>query len=211
MKCREDAGIRVTLINPGHYKNSTRVKTDENDSQWIHQYHSCGILRHSHIATEAYRELRGYIHERGVIQVQKSQTLTRIQRLLTLMNVKLQHIISDMEGAGAMKVLRAVASGTDDAQTLVEVMNAERFKAGREELVRSLEGNYKPHLITMLRMKLEEYDFFVSQMKKYETCIEAVLKKIEEAAILPREAGREPETKPEIKKSVNTRARINTG
>jgi transposase len=43
----EDAGIRVTLINPGHYKNSAHLKTDENDSLWIHQYHSCGILRHS--------------------------------------------------------------------------------------------------------------------------------------------------------------------
>lgn len=54
----EDSGIRVTLIHPGHYKNSAHVKTDENDSLWIHQYHSCGILRNSHIASEYYRELR---------------------------------------------------------------------------------------------------------------------------------------------------------
>ena len=63
----EENGIGVTLINPSHYKNSTCIKTDENDSLWIHQYHSCGILRKSHIAEEYYRELRQYIHERSVV------------------------------------------------------------------------------------------------------------------------------------------------
>jgi transposase len=189
----EDAGINMTVINPSHYKNSANLKTDENDSQWIHQYHSCGILRHSHIATESYRELRSYLHERSVVQNQKSETLSRIQRLLTVMNIKLQHYVSDIEGSGAMKVLRAIASGVQDAPTLVNLMHVERFKAGRENLEASLEGNYKPHLVTLLRMKLEEYDFFVSQMKKYEGCIEAVLQRIEASVILP-------EAEPEIKK-----------
>jgi pyruvate/oxaloacetate carboxyltransferase len=119
-----------------------------------------------HIATEAYRELRSYVHERNVVQRQKSETLTRIQRLLTLMNIKLQHHVSDIEGVGAMNVLRAIASGTQEAETLVSLMHAEHFKASREELVASLEGNYRPHFVAMLKMKLEEYDFFVSQMKK---------------------------------------------
>jgi hypothetical protein len=39
----EELDIKVTLINPCHYKNSTRLKTDENDSIWNQQYHSCGI------------------------------------------------------------------------------------------------------------------------------------------------------------------------
>jgi hypothetical protein len=46
------------------------------------------------------RELPGCIHERGVIQVRKSQIPARIQRLLTLVNIRLQHLISDIEGAG---------------------------------------------------------------------------------------------------------------
>jgi transposase len=38
----EETDIKVTLINPGHCKNSGRSKTDENDSIRIRQYHSCG-------------------------------------------------------------------------------------------------------------------------------------------------------------------------
>jgi len=174
----EEAGIKVTVIHPGHYKNSDYVKTDGNDSIWIHQYKSCGILRNSHIAPEHYRELRNYIHERNVVQTQKSETLTRIQRILTLMNLKIQHLISDIEGVGGMKILRAIASGTHDAETLVDLININQFKASREDLVASLEGIYKTQFVNMLRMKLVEYDFFVSQMKNYEVFIEEVLKKI---------------------------------
>ncbi|MDR0866144.1 MAG: IS110 family transposase [Candidatus Symbiothrix sp.] len=186
----EDSGIKVTLINPSHYKNSANQKTDINDCIWIHQYHSCGILRHSHIAPDLYRELRHYIHERTVIQVQKSDTLNRMHRLLTLMNIKFQHLISDIEGAGGMKLLRAIACGITDPQELLSYINVDRFKAVREELLDSLNGIYKEQFVTLLQMKLEEYDFFVHRMKKYEVLIEGVLKKMpdfysreEEAAV----------------------------
>jgi transposase len=190
----EESGIHVTLINPSRYKNSTRIKTDANDSIRIHRYHSCGILRHSHIANDLYRELRGYVHERNILQKQKSETLTRIRRLLTLMNIKLQHHVSDIEGVGSMKVLRAIASGTKDPEVLIDMMNVARFKTDRSELVSSPEGNYRPHFVTMLRMKSEEYDFFVGQMKKYETHMEALLKKIEESVIILKGTKNEADT-----------------
>jgi hypothetical protein len=81
----EDAGIHVTLINPGFYNNPA-PKTDEGDSRWLHQYHSCNILRNSHIAPELYRELRSYIREQNIVQTQKSQTLTRIQGIYIYQN-----------------------------------------------------------------------------------------------------------------------------
>jgi len=181
----EDAGISVTLIHPGHYKNSSHLKTDENDSLWIHQYHSCGILRHSHIASETYRELRNYIHERNVVQKQKSETLTRMQRILTMMNLKLQHVISDIEGAGGMIILRAIASGVSQAEALVDLIDVERFKASREEIIASLEGIYKEQFVILLKMKLQEYDFYIQQMKNYEVFIEETLKKIAKTVETP--------------------------
>jgi hypothetical protein len=135
------------------------------------------------------------------------------------MNIKLQHHVSDIEGVGSMKVLRAIASGTKDPEALIDMPNVARFKAGRSELVSSLEGNYGPHFVTMPRMKSEEYDFFVGQMKKYETHMEALLKKIEESVIILKGTKNEADTDTDAdtstdtskKKSVNTHAKINTG
>jgi hypothetical protein len=36
-------------------------------------------------------------------------------------------------------------------------------------------------------MKLEEYDFFVGQMKKYEVCMEELFKRIKASVIIPEE------------------------
>ena len=81
----EEYGFKVTLVNARHYKNVDGQKTDVKDCQWLQQLHAHGLLRASHIAREEYRELRTYIHERNVLQNQKSDTLNRIHKVLTQM------------------------------------------------------------------------------------------------------------------------------
>ena len=174
----EDASIKVTLINPSHFKNVAAHKTDVNESLWINQLHACGLLRNSHIATDNFRELRNYIHERGVVQQQKSDTLNCIHRQLTLMNIKFQHLISDIEGVGGMKLLRAIASGVSNPVTLLSLLDLKRFKASSEELLKSLQGIYKEQFVNLLKMKLKEYDFYKEQMLVYDGLIEGVLKRI---------------------------------
>jgi transposase len=174
----EQHGIEVTLINPKHFKNVAGQKTDVLDCQWLHQLHAYGILRASHIAPEVYRELRAYIHERNIIQKQKSDTLNRIHRVLTKMNVKFQHLISDIEGVAGMNLLRGIASGITNPEELLKRIDVGKLKADESELAKSLKGIYTSSNIFILRQSLECYDFFKKQMKEYETLIETVLKKM---------------------------------
>ncbi|MDR0613181.1 MAG: IS110 family transposase [Dysgonamonadaceae bacterium] len=173
----EVSGINVTVINPGMYKKPN-IKDDSHDSSWIHLYHSVDLFKKSHFAPEHWRDLREYIHERDVIMVQKAVTLTRMQRQLEMMNVKLQHEISDIEGVGAMKIIRAICGGETDPEKLVSLLNLNLFKATKEDLVESLRGNYRTCLVNVLKEKLSEYDFFVSQMRKYEQYIITILEEI---------------------------------
>jgi hypothetical protein len=155
----EQSGINVTVINPGMYKKPD-IKDDPHDSSWIHLYHSVDLFKKSHFAPEQWRDLREYIHERDVIMTQKAETLTRIQRQLSMMNVKIQTVISDIEGVGGMKVIRAIAGGETDSEKLVSHLNVTLFKASKEELSASLKGNYRPCLVNVLKEKLVEYDFW---------------------------------------------------
>lgn len=170
--------LEVTLVNPTHYKNMAGQKTDISDSQWIHQLHAHGLFRASHIADESYRELRAYIHERGIFQKQKSDTLNRIQKVLTQMNIKYQHLISDIEGVIGMQILGRIALGNTDAETILANLNLGQLKASREDLLKSLTGVYKPHLITILNQHLLAYQFYKTQMLAYEKEIESLLKKL---------------------------------
>ena len=171
----EQNGFQVTLVNAKHFKNVDAQKTDVKDCQWLHQLHANGLLRASHIAKEVYRELKSYLHERNILQQQKSDTLNRIHKLLTQMNIKVQHLISDIEGVAGMKLLRAIASGITEPSELLSLINIDRLKADRKDLIRSLQGLYK-QWVTILQNALKAYDFFKDQMKNYEKLIEDVLK-----------------------------------
>jgi transposase len=174
----EQSGIEVTLVNPRYYKNVAAQKTDVKDSQWLHQLHAHGLLKPSHIASEEYRQLRTYLHERNLLQNQKSATLNRIQKVLTQMNVKLQHVISDIEGVTGMKIIRRIAQGKQEPEQLLEGIALNRLKSSSEELIKSLQGRYRVHYVTVLKNHLIAYDFYKAQMKQYEQLIEQVLQKI---------------------------------
>lgn len=174
----EAQGLCVTLINPRHFKNVDAQKTDVKDCQWIHQLHAHGLLRSSHIAPELFREMKSYLHERNVLQRQKSDTLNRVHRLLAQMNIKVQHLISDIEGVAGMKLLRAIAGGVTDAGQLLSLIDVKTLKASEEDLRLSLEGMYKQQYIFILQRTLKAYDFYKEEMKHYELLIEEVLEKM---------------------------------
>lgn len=174
----EQNGIKIVLVNPSHYRNISARKTDINDAQWLHQLLAHGLLRDSHIAPGLYRELRSYLHEREVLQQQKSDTLNRIQKVLTLMNIKFQHLISDIEGIAGMKLLRAISSGIREPEALLGLIDYNRLKASPEDLLSSLKGNYENYHTNILLLSLESYDFAKAQMEAYETFIEGTLQKL---------------------------------
>ncbi len=174
----ESYGMEMVLVNPHHYKNVAAHKTDINDAQWLHQLLAHGLLRNSHIASELHRELRGYLHERNIYKEQKSDTLNRIQKILTMMNIKFQHLISDIEGVAGMKLLRAISSGINDPEKLLSSINFKNLKASPEDLLSSLKGDYQERYINILSQSLKTYDFLKEQMLVYETYIEGTLKKL---------------------------------
>lgn len=174
----EQYGFKATLVNARHYKNVDGQKTDVKDCQWLQQLHAHGLLRASHIAEEQYRELRTYIHERGVLQQQKADTLNRIHKVLTQMNIKFQHVISDIEGVAGMQVVERIAQGETCAETLLAGIKTKSLKTPKEELVKSLQGIFKLHYIIVLKNHLIAYHFYKKQMQAYEQLIEESLKKM---------------------------------
>jgi len=180
--------LKVIIVNPRHFKNVDAQKTDVKDCQWLHQLHAHGLLRASYIAPELSRELRSYLHERDILQNQKSDVLNRIHRILTQMNIKVQHLINDIEGVSGMRLLHGIANGKTNPEELLSQININRLKAGKEDLIKSLKGDFKKQYISILRNLLKSYSFFKDQMKSYELLIEEVLQKM-----LPRdEHGNKP-------------------
>jgi transposase len=174
----ESYEMRVILINASHYRNVQAQKTDVKDSQWIHQLLTYGLLRHSHIVGDKYRELRDYLSSRSILQKNKSDTLNRIHKLLSQMNIKVQQLISDLEGVTGMILLRALASGEQDPEKLLSLIDVKRLKASPEDLLKSLESIHKRQHQILLNELLMDYDHYKMRMKRMEQYIEQVLKEL---------------------------------
>ena len=82
-----------------------------------------------------------------------------MQKALTQMNLQLANVISDLSGVTGQAIVRAIVSGERNPQKLAELSDP-RIEASREEVAKSLEGNWRPELVFVLRQEVEMYDAY---------------------------------------------------
>lgn len=173
----EDAGIEVCLVNARHLKNVAGRKSDVKDSQWIQQLHSYGLLRPSFVPGQEIRDLRAFVRLRGRIVQEKSRAMMHIHKALDMMNIKVHHVIKNMDGPTGMKIIRAIAEGQCNAAVLA-AYHTKQLLASKEELQVSLEGNYRKAHVFALQQALQRYDFASEQIKACELEIETLLNRM---------------------------------
>src|SRR6185436_7959865 len=90
----EDAGIKVSLVNPKETKQKRGKKTDVKDCQWIQKLFAAGLLQESFVPEGKMLEIRYLVRERLDIIEMGSSYVNKMQRCLELMNIKLTEVIS---------------------------------------------------------------------------------------------------------------------
>lgn len=170
----ETKGLEIFVVNARHAKNVTGRKSDVQDCQWLLQLHTYGLLGPSFIPPAQIRTLRTYHRQRGYLIEEKSRDIQAITRSLTAMNLKFQHLVSDMEGVCAQKILRAIAQGEQDPLVLAQHRSAQ-MKASVQEFEQALEGHYRAEHLFSLRQALASWDFHQAQIKVCDQEIEQQL------------------------------------
>jgi transposase len=159
----EERGFEVYLVNARHTKNLPGRKSDVQESQWLLKLHTYGLLNNSFQPPAEIRVLRTYWRQRGG-QVQGAATcIQRMQKALTQMNVQLANVISDVSGLTGQAIIRALVAGERDPQKLAELSDP-RIQASREEVAKSLQGNWRPELLFVLQQEVEMYDAYRQRM-----------------------------------------------
>ena len=95
---------KVTLAHPKYTKPQKGNKTDRKDARWICDLFMCGMIKPSFIPPPAIRHLRDLVRYR----VKLTNTLTgeknRAQNCLTVSNLKLDDVFSDVFGKSARSI-----------------------------------------------------------------------------------------------------------
>lgn len=160
-------GIRVTVGNATHIKNVPGRKTDMNDAHWIAQLHRFGLISSSFIPESEFQKLRLLSRHRTNLVEDLSRVKNRIQKVLEDGNVKLGSVVSDVFGAGSIKVLRLIAQGQKDAETLRSAIGT-NIK-NKEELKKSLTNCLTAEHCFLIQELMLQYDSIKDRIKAIES------------------------------------------
>lgn len=181
----EGGGFDVSLVHAQYVKNVAGRKSDVSDCQWIQQLHSYGLLSKAFVPADKVRELRCYVRHRNTLEQEKADCIRRMHKALDMMNVKVHHLVTDMTGVVGLNILRAIGAGETDSTKLSEY-HVKQLKSTKEELRRSLEGNYRAEHVFSMKQSLAAFDFYEGQMLGCDQQIEQVLAALTQG-IMPEE------------------------
>ena len=109
----EERGFTVCLAHPKYTKAIKGQKTDKKDSKWICDLYKHDLVRGSFIPPKAIRELRDisrYYHK--LIGINSSES-NRYQNCLTVSNLGIGSIFTDVNGKSAKRVMEVVLAADD--------------------------------------------------------------------------------------------------
>ena len=167
----EAAEIEVLLVNARQIKNVSGRKTDVLDCQWIQKLHTCGLLQGAFRPEAKICELRGYLRQRGMLIKSAATHIQHMQKALTLMNLQLINVISDITGGTGMRIIRAIVAGERDPGVLATYRDS-RCKNPAEIIKKSLMGHYKDEQVFSLKQAVELYDFYQQKITECDSMIE---------------------------------------
>jgi transposase len=122
-----------------------------------------------------------------------------MQKALTQMNLQLSNVISDLSGLTGQAIVRAIIAGERNPRKLAELSHP-RIEASREEIAKSLEGNWRPELVFVLRQEVEMYDTYQRRIAECDQQMQKHLARFADTVLL-----HSPEAEPREKKAKLTK------
>jgi transposase len=169
----EEAGIEVYLVNARHVKGVPGKKTDVCDAQWLQQLHAAGLLKKSYRPHKDIVPLRYLMRHRAELVTEGARQVQLMQKVLSEMNLHIQHVFSDVDGQSAQRIISAILAGERDALKLAAMRDC-RCRTPLAKILESLRGDYRA-----------EYLFVLGQcQKRWTQCNEAVVECDEQLARL---------------------------
>lgn len=169
----ERQGLECLLVSSRSLRRIPGKKSDIQDAQWIQTLHSYGLLESSFRPPGDLVRLRTLLRHRGQLVDHRSPHVQHIQKALLQMNVQLSQALSDVTGETGMRIIRAIAAGECDPQTLASYRDR-NCKHSEEEIAKALTGTWREEYLFIVKQSLELYDYYTKQVEACDAEIERV-------------------------------------
>ena len=174
----EEAGIDVWLVDGRQTKQVPGRKTDVKDCQWIQELHSYGLLNRCLVVDADIKELRSYLRLREDHISSSAMHINHMQKTLTLMNIRLKEVLSQIHGASGIAIIKAILDGERDKFVLAGLCHQKVLKTKKELVLKSLEGRYTGAGLFALQQAYDGYMFYLQQIQQCDKQISTVMNRI---------------------------------
>ena len=137
-------GLSAIIVNASHMKALPGRKTDVKDAEWIADLLRHGLLKGSFIPDREQRELREISRYRKSLIEERSREVNRLQKILEGANIKLDSVVTDINGKGAHKLLDSIiANEALDAERVAQIIHGS-MRPKLEQIMLSIDGIATP-------------------------------------------------------------------
>ena len=170
--------INVTIANPKWVKAVKGNKDDTKDSKWIGDLFRLGLVRGSYIPCKKIRILREFTRYRYKLVSCRSSEKNRYQNALTVCNVALDSVVSDIFGKSSTSIIDYLLgqSGTSIDHEVIASKLLKRLKAKEDAVIESIEGyqmtDSQKHRMHLVRAHM---DYITAAINDVDSEIESLI------------------------------------
>lgn len=152
----------VTLAHPKYTKSQRGNKTDRKDAKWICDLFMCDMIKPSFIPPPDIRQLRDLLRFRMKLTYQITGMKNRALNCLTVSNLKLNDVFSDVFGKSLRSIIRHILDYPGEYFDVAPFVD-KRCKHSVEEIQAAVDGAVSHEQATKLKICL---DFIDEQQKR---------------------------------------------
>ena len=179
--------LNVTIANPKWVKAVKGNKDDTKDSKWIGDLFRLGLVPGSYIPCKSIRILREFTRYRYKLTSCRSSEKNRFQNALTVCNVALDSVVSDIFGKSATSVIDYLLQQSDNSINHEEISSRllRSLKKKSKSVIESIEG-YQMTDAQKYRMRLvhAHMDYITSTLADIDSMIDSLVEPYENAVQL---------------------------
>ena len=158
----------VTLAHPKYTKPQKGNKTDRKDAKWICDLFMCDMIKPSFIPSPEIRQLRDLVRYRVKLTNMLTGEKNRAQNCLTVSNLKLDDVFSDVFGKSARSITNYILEHPGETFDVSPFVDP-RCKTPVSEIQAAVDGAISPEQAVKLRQCLAHIDELEAHRKEIES------------------------------------------
>lgn len=150
------------LTHPKYVKSIPGQKSDNRDSIRIVDLFKYGLVEPSFIPPKDIRQLRDLMRYRNKLVNVKSSEKNRFQNSLTVSNVQIANVVTDVFGKTSQSILKLMLEKSDLTLKDITPLLRKNLKSSPEDILKSINGTFDESQSSKMAVILNHHEYIVN-------------------------------------------------